>query len=52
MIPGDQDDIFHSGNPNSELSGPREPAVDMPDHPFAEIYTRDRVFPLSLYWKA
>jgi hypothetical protein len=52
MGPSDQDDILHPIYFQPKLAGPREPAVDMPDDPPAEIWTRYRVLRLRLYWKA
>ncbi len=52
MSPGNQDNILHPVNSQFKLSGPREPAVDMPNYPLAKLCTRYRVLPLSLYWKA
>jgi hypothetical protein len=52
MGPSHQDDILHPLNSQSKLSRPREPAVNMPDDPFAEICNRYRVLRLGLYWKA
>jgi hypothetical protein len=52
MGPSDQDDILHPVNFQSKLSGPREPAIDIPDDTLAEIWACYRVLRLGLYWKA
>jgi hypothetical protein len=52
MGPSDEDDILHPANSQPKLSGPREPAVDMPDDPLAEIFTGYRILRLGRYWKA
>ena len=51
MSSSDQDNILHLFNTQSKPSGPHEPAVDVADHPLAEILTRYCVLLLGLYWE-
>ena len=51
MATSHQDNFFHLFNPQPELSGEREPAVDMLHYPPLEIILRESVFTPSCYWQ-
>jgi hypothetical protein len=47
MTTSDQNNIFHSTNPQAETPSEGKPGIDMLDHPLTEIAESDRVFALS-----
>ena len=51
ICPRDENDIFHPVDPQSFVSYPGKPSVDMLDHPLAKILLHYGILSLGLYWK-